>query len=107
MSKESADRPPGISPRLVLVMALASGLVVANSYYAQPIVGIIADTFDASTTSVGLVVTASQVGYAFGLAFLVPLGDLVERRRLLTGVLTLTTLCLVDRKSTRLNSSHV
>ena len=95
MSKESADRSPGISPRLVLVMALASGLVVANSYYAQPIVGIIADTFDASTTSVGLVVTASQVGYAFGLAFLVPLGDLVERRRLLTGVLTVTTLCLV------------
>src|SRR5690625_6239166 len=62
MSMEPADRSPGIRPRLVLVMALASGLVVANSYYAQPVVGIIADTFEASTTSVGLVITASQVG---------------------------------------------
>lgn len=86
---------PGLSRRLVLVMALASGLVVANSYYAQPVVGIIADTFDASTTSVGLVVTASQVGYAFGLAFLVPLGDLLERRKLLITVLAVTTLSLV------------
>ena len=85
----------GISPRLVLVMALASGLVVANSYYAQPVVSIIAETFSASTTSVGLVVTASQIGYAVGLAFLVPLGDLIERRRLLTGVLSVTALCLV------------
>lgn len=92
---ESADAQRTISPRLVLVMAMASGLVVANSYYAQPVVSLIADTFSASTTSVGLVVTASQVGYAFGLAFLVPLGDLVERRRLLTVVLAVTTLSLL------------
>lgn len=81
--------------RLIAVMALASGLVVANSYYAQPVVGAIAETFDASTTSVGLVVTASQVGYALGLGLVVPLGDLIERRRLLLGVLSVTTLCLV------------
>ncbi len=80
--------------RLVLVMALASGLVVANSYYAQPVVAQIADSLHASTGSVGLVVTASQVGYALGLAFLLPAGDLVERRRLLTGVLAITTVCL-------------
>lgn len=80
--------------RLVLVMALASGLVVANSYYAQPVVAQIADSLHASTSSVGLVVTASQIGYAFGLAFLLPAGDLVERRRLLTGVLAITTVCL-------------
>ena len=84
-----------INRRLVVVMALASGLVVANSYYTQPVVSIIAETFSASTTSVGLVVTASQIGYAVGLAFLVPLGDLIERRRLLTGVLSVTALCLV------------
>lgn len=80
--------------KLVVVMALASGLVVANSYYAQPLVGSIAATFDVSSTSVGLVVTASQVGYALGLALLVPLGDLVERRRLLTFMLLGTTVCL-------------
>lgn len=80
--------------RLVLVMAIASGLVVANSYYAQPVVAQIARSLHASTSSIGLVVTASQVGYALGLALLVPAGDLFERRRLLTGVLIVTTGCL-------------
>lgn len=90
----AAPSGPRMPRGLVLVMALASGLVVANSYYAQPLVGAIAGTFDASTASVGLVVTASQVGYAVGLALLVPLGDLLERRRLLVTVLAATTLCL-------------
>ncbi len=90
----NADRTAPLDRGLVLVMALASGLVVANSYYAQPLVGAIADSLHASTTSIGLVVTASQIGYAVGLALLVPIGDLVERRRLLTGVLVGTALCL-------------
>lgn len=76
-------------------MALASGIVVANSYYAQPLVAQIADHFAASTTSIGLVVTAGQIGYAVGLALLVPIGDLVDRRRLLTAVLIGTTGCLL------------
>lgn len=90
---ESAQ--PRMDRRLVFVMALTSGLVVANSYYAQPLVGTIADYFHASTTSVGLIVTASQVGYAIGLALLVPLGDLTERRKLLTGMLIATCGCLL------------
>ena len=81
---------PRMDRRLVAVMALASGLVVANSYYAQPLVGAIADTFDASTAEVGLVVTAGQIGYALGLAFLVPVGDMVERRTLLRWMLFVT-----------------
>lgn len=80
---------------LVFVMALSCGLVVANNYYAQPLVGAIVDEFGASTTSVGLVITASQVGYAVGLALLVPLGDLMERRRLLVTMLAGTALCLI------------
>ena len=83
-----------MDPKLVAVMALASGLVVANSYYAQPLVGSIAATFGVTSQSVGFVVTASQVGYAIGLALLVPLGDLLERRRLLTFMLLGTTACL-------------
>lgn len=86
---------PRMDRRLVFVMALTSGLVVANSYYAQPLVGTIAEYFRASSTSVGLIVTASQVGYAIGLALLVPLGDLMERRRLLTVMLLATCLCLL------------
>lgn len=84
-----------MSRRLVLVMAVASGLVVANSYYAQPIVQSISISLDASTAQIGLIVTASQVGYAIGLAFLVPLGDLVNRRKLLAVLLAATTFGLV------------
>lgn len=87
--------PRRIDHRLVLVMAVASGAVVANSYYAQPLVAQIAGHFHASTTSIGLVVTAGQIGYAIGLALLVPIGDLVDRRRLLTAVLAGTTICLL------------
>ncbi|MEZ7237271.1 MFS transporter [Rhodococcus sp. GXMU-t2271] len=87
----TADTPTTRMPRrLVVAMALASGLVVANSYYAQPLVGAVADSLDASTTQVGWVVTAGQIGYAVGLALLVPLGDMVERRRLLRRMLVLT-----------------
>ena len=87
----TADTPTTRMPRrLVVAMALASGLVVANSYYAQPLVGAVADSLDASTTQVGWVVTAGQIGYAAGLALLVPLGDMVERRRLLRRMLVLT-----------------
>lgn len=91
----SSAAPARVPARLVLVLAVASGAVVANSYYAQPLVDAIAKDLHASTTQVGLVVTASQIGYALGLAVLVPLGDLLERRRLLQAVLTATTLCLL------------
>ncbi len=87
----TAETPTTRMPRrLVVAMALASGLVVANSYYAQPLVGAVADSLDASTTQIGWVVTAGQIGYAAGLALLVPLGDMVERRRLLRRMLVLT-----------------
>lgn len=84
-----------MSRRLVLVMAVASGVVVANSYYAQPVVETIAHDLHASTARIGLVVTASQLGYAVGLALLVPLGDMLERRRLLDVMLAATTLFLI------------
>jgi predicted MFS family arabinose efflux permease len=60
---------------------------VANIYYVQPLLNVIGDAFGVSETAAGLLVTCSQVGYVVGLAFLVPLGDLRERRRLLTTVL--------------------
>ncbi|MBY6413523.1 MFS transporter [Rhodococcus sp. BP-252] len=92
-TRATADAP--LDSRLTAVMALISGLVVANSYYAQPLVDAIAESLHASTTNVGLVVTASQIGYAVGLAMLVPLGDLVERRKLLAVMLTVTCAALV------------
>ena len=61
-------------------MAAGSGLTVASIYYAQPLLEAIRQDLGMSVAATGLIVTASQSGYALGLAFLVPLGDLVERR---------------------------
>src|SRR3978361_698187 len=79
---------------LVLLMAVTCGAAVANLYYAQPLLNTIAHDFSVSDGTAGLLVTASQVGYAAGLVLLVPLGDLIERRRLITGILLVTALAL-------------
>ncbi|HZU80962.1 MAG TPA: MFS transporter [Acidimicrobiales bacterium] len=71
-----------IDRRVVWVMAVATGLSVASNYYAQPLLPAMEHTLHLAPGTAGLVVTVAQVGYALGLAFLLPLGDLVERRRL-------------------------
>jgi predicted MFS family arabinose efflux permease len=88
------DIPPTMAPslRLQLLLATACGLCVANMYYAQPILGIMARDLSVSRISTALVVTVSQVGYAVGLLFLVSLGDIVERRRLVTWILPVAAL---------------
>jgi predicted MFS family arabinose efflux permease len=71
------------APRWVfLLLATAVGLLAANLYYVQPLVGLIARDFDSSTATSGLVVTFTQLGYVAALVLVVPLGDLVENRRL-------------------------
>ena len=71
-------------PRLlVLLFAIAAGLSVANVYYAQPLLDALAQEFGIADASIGIVVTATQVGCALALVFVVPLGDLIDRRRLI------------------------
>ncbi|HEY2768989.1 MAG TPA: MFS transporter [Solirubrobacteraceae bacterium] len=82
----------GISNRLVLLLAVACGAAVANMYYAQPLLHTIARAFHVSDATAGLLVTVTQVGYVLGLAFLVPLGDLLERRRLISTTLLVVAL---------------
>lgn len=69
---------------VVLLFAIASGASVANVYYAQPLLDILASDFNVSHAAIGGVVTATQIGCALALVFLVPLGDLINRRRLMT-----------------------
>lgn len=83
-----------ISGPTVVLLAAACGLAVANLYYAQPLLHILAADFGSSPAAVTTVVTVTQVGYAAGLLLLVPLGDLLNRRRLVGLVLVLDGLAL-------------
>ncbi|ARP91262.1 MFS transporter [Bordetella genomosp. 9] len=78
-----------LTPRIVLLMSVATGLIVASNYYAQPLLHIIGLEFGLSTSAAGAINTTAQLSYAAGLLFLVPLGDLFERRALIVGM----TLC--------------
>ncbi|MHB1468969.1 MAG: MFS transporter [Solirubrobacteraceae bacterium] len=83
-----------MSRRLTLVIALGCGVSVGNLYYAQPLLAAIAKGLHVGYGEAGIVVTLSQIGYAVGLLLLVPLGDLIHRRRLVVRVLVLTCLSL-------------
>jgi predicted MFS family arabinose efflux permease len=84
-----------ISSWLVFLLASACGLIVANLYYAQPLVGPISAATGISAGSSGLIVTMTQLGYAIGLLFLVPLSDLLENRRLIASILVIAILGLI------------
>lgn len=91
MSVKTVSSPveTGLRPNslLVFVMAVAAGVSVANLYYAQPLLHTLARSFAVSNGAAGSIITMTQLGYAIGLVLLVPLGDLLERRRLITRVL--------------------
>lgn len=74
---------PSLSRPLVALFACASGFSVANVYYAQPLLGALADDFGIARAAIGVVVTATQAGSVLALLLLVPLGDLLPRRRLM------------------------
>jgi predicted MFS family arabinose efflux permease len=84
-----------LSGWLTLLLAMSCGLIAANLYYAQPLIGPIAADLGLSPQSAGLIVTVTQLGYGAGLLLIVPLGDLFENRRLAVGVTSLGALALL------------
>lgn len=84
---------------IVLLMAVATGLSVANNYYAQPLLAEIRGDLHLSSGVAGVVVTAAQLGYAAGLVFLLPLGDLVRHRRLVVLLTALNAIGLAAMAS--------
>jgi predicted MFS family arabinose efflux permease len=83
-----------LSPGLVRLMAVTCAVTVANLYYAQPLLHSIGDSLHVSQGSAALLVTLGQLGYAAGLLFIVPAGDIVRRRPLLTGLLAFCAITL-------------
>lgn len=87
--------------RLIWVMAIACGLSVANLYYNQPLLADMARGFHVTVKAVGFIPTMTQMGYAIGLLLLVPLGDILQRRRLVVSLLIVVTLSLVAAAAAR------
>lgn len=85
-----------ISSGLIIVLATACGIIVANLYYAQPLIGLISNEIGLSNSSAGLIVTLTQIGYVVGLLFLVPLGDIVENKKLILILLFLSAFALIS-----------
>ena len=80
---------------LAALFAICSGLAIGNLYWAQPLLVEITNAFGLSPASGGLLVTATQIGYALGILFIVPLGDFVRRKRLIAIVMVLSIVTLV------------
>ncbi|WP_315291658.1 MFS transporter, partial [Pseudomonas oleovorans] len=92
----TTSRAPTTMPRaMVMLFACASGLSVANVYYAQPLLDALAAEFSISQAAVGGVITATQVGCGLALLLLVPLGDRMDRRRLMLLQLGALVLALI------------
>ncbi|ACB94561.1 MFS transporter [Beijerinckia indica] len=85
----------GLSPALTLACAVACGTMVANLYYAQPLVDLIAPDLGLDESYAGLIVTLTQLGYGAGLLLLVPLADCLDNRRLILSTLLATAVALV------------
>jgi len=80
--RSADDQGKGPPAALLVLISVAVGALVANLYYAQPLVALIAPEIGISPDVAGSIVSVTQIGYALGLLLLVPLADLVENRRL-------------------------
>jgi predicted MFS family arabinose efflux permease len=79
-----------MSRGLIVLFAIATGQAVASNYLAQPLLDTIRREFHVTSAVAGLIVTVAQIGYATGLVMILPLGDLFERRRLITTLAAVT-----------------
>ncbi|HCC93684.1 MAG TPA: MFS transporter, partial [Flavobacteriaceae bacterium] len=80
---ENLQMKPRLTPIILWIMIIGSGLVVANNYYNQPLLSLIAKDFNVSESKVSNIAMLTQIGYACGLLFIIPLGDLLKRKRMI------------------------
>jgi predicted MFS family arabinose efflux permease len=84
-------RESGIPTQILLLMSISAGVVVANLYYNQPLLELMARSFKTAPRWIGLVPTLTQIGYAVGMLLFIPLGDVADRRQL---ILTMSVLSI-------------
>lgn len=83
----SPTATPVLSPQFVLLMALACGLCAGSAYFNQPLIYSIEKSLGISTSQAGFAVVVAQIGYGLGLMLLVPLGDLLNKRKLIVSLM--------------------
>ncbi|MBO1269252.1 MFS transporter [Arthrobacter cavernae] len=83
-----------MTPGLTLLFAIAGGAAVGNLYWTQPLLGFISEDLGVSTAATGWLVTVTQLGYALGILLVVPLGDVLDRRKLVPAVLGTAVIAL-------------
>lgn len=77
------EAEPTLTNLNLWLMTIGSGLVIANIYYNQPLLGIIAEDFQVTEAKAGTISMLTQAGYAVGLVFIIPLGDMLRRKKLI------------------------
>lgn len=91
----AVSKPVSAMPKgMITLFAFCCGAIVANLYYAQPVISLIAPDIGMSPFLASLIVSLTQIGYAIGLFFLVPLGDILENRRLMMATVSVCILSL-------------
>lgn len=95
MTSKSEHNHPELTPLTLWIMTIATGLIVANLYYNQPLLDEMARTFGVSKAKVGEVSFITQLGYSAGMLFLAPLADMVKRKRLMLWIFAFIVLSLI------------
>ncbi|MDP4185334.1 MAG: MFS transporter, partial [Bacteroidota bacterium] len=86
----------GLSKSQIILMSVAAGASVANIYYNQPILKDIASSLNVTEGKAGIISMLSQIGYGLGLFFITPLGDKINKKKLILTLLELLTLSLLS-----------
>lgn len=94
-SNPHCQQQSSMSRIMALLFATACGISVANIYFAQPLLDQLSNDFGIDDSFIGLVITITQIFYGIGLLLLVPLGDLLNQRRLIVGQMLLSTIALI------------
>jgi len=82
----------GIPASILMMMAIIAGLTVANCYYNQPLLELIRHNLGVTEQRANLITVITQIGYALGLCFIIPMGDLYSRKRIITINMTVAAL---------------